>query len=291
MTVGCLKPEELLCQHNYGLVDRSALREEAWHKALPLIPIVPKMLRSDEEKMPALLPFDPNESYMALLADNLEQAAKAPSKHLFCCMLDVMPNVSQSHLLQHLKRHLVLTCMHGPIWNRYFLRYYDPRVMPHLVRIFRPAQIRSLLGVVTKWTIRFQREWIALPLPDEGPARSFWGVDTEQESRIKRILTLNRVLTNWKEQRGSPWANYEEYTDAIDYVEKAVDCAQKRYGIYDEDEISLFAFHALKHGCEFHFHSIIQTHLSRMQRGKYSRTVAGMGEQEWKQIGHNNAFK
>jgi len=201
---------DLLTRHSYAILDRTGLYKESWHQTLPTISLVPRALRSDTQKMPALLPLGYEVPYLEPLAEDLSAADENNSRSLISCLLTVPPETDPERLQWHLTDRLVLRSPQG----RAFLRYYDSRVFLHFDRILHPAQAMSLYGPVEQWTVRFQKDWITLPAPDIADMQTVplvWQVNASQREGLDRVGTVNLALTYWREEVGRPFADLNEW--------------------------------------------------------------------------------
>jgi hypothetical protein len=278
--------QELLSRHHYAIVDRSAWLPE-WVSELPLRPLVPEILRSKADKMPALLPLKPdNAPYTELLCENLELAEKDPSLHVLSCLLNVIVSETPPEKLEcHLQEKLLLHNSRGCA----FLRYYDPLVFAHLKRILWPEQMRTLFGSVKRWTWRFQNEWITEFPPEvtRGIPR-FWVAHPEQHARLEHVIYINNALSRYTVQTRRPWSSRIEYENAIECSERAIEVAKRQYGLGDKKDLIAFALHALLYGTDFHLNPRIQTLLEEILRENppdYAIAAAGIDAQEWDEIG------
>jgi len=262
-----------LSRHNYAIIDRASLEDESDIDGLPVEPLVPRALRGDEEKMPWIVPLEPNAAHMEMLAYHLECVEMGRGPCLLSCLL-AAPGVTPKLLSTHLTNRLVL---HSRLFVLDFLRYYDPRVFPHLGRILRPEQLRALYGPVVQWTFRFQGEWISLPAPEvPGLVPRYWAVNPKQHEQLNRVILLNGVLDGRKKQLDRPWDDLDEYQAAAQIADEALETAQTRYGLSKADSLA-FARHALEHGEHFHRHSCIQTLLRVARQSKEMPYVVSSG--------------
>jgi len=219
---------DLLQRHNYAILDGTGLYKEPWYKTLPRVPLVPRELRSDEEKMPALLPLEPNAPYLAQLARDLYETNKNDNRSLISCLLAVPEETDPETLQKHLTDRLVL---HSP-QGRAFLRYYDSRVFLHFDRILRPAQIMCLYGPVAHWMVRFQKDWLMLPAPDIADMKTVplvWQVRAEQREGLDRVGTVNLALTLWQEEVDRPFADLDEWRALAAKADAHITQEQKRF--------------------------------------------------------------
>jgi len=213
---------DLLSRHQYALVDCAGLFPESWHQALPLIPIVPKELKSDTDTMPALLPLDPGALWFQHLLDHLEVVESKRWKPILSCLLAVPEDVSLESLTWHLRDRLIVYSPQA----RALLRYYDSYIFPHFQRVLHPAQLQALYGSITGWTVYFlkteETEWITEPPPGimEHVPR-FWSVSTEQDAALDRIGIVNQALDIWR-AKTRPWESLAEYQEMAAHMDAAI---------------------------------------------------------------------
>jgi len=277
------RAEELVERYDYAIVDRAGLASEPWHDEMPLIPLVPKVLRSDAEKMPALLALKSlKKPHLALLDSNLEEAEKKPFVNFMSCLLILRSGTEEKSIIHHLMAHLVL---HTP-QDDVLLRYYDPRVFPHLWEILRPSQMLSLYGPVKVWAFRFQNEWVGQRAPRSETVKQYWSVTAEQREKLDRVMLINEILALRKMKMDRPWYDVEEYEDARIKVGAALERARRDYGLRAESDLTQFALDTLAYGENFHLHPRIRGLLQEMQKKRmsYIAATANVKETDWAQI-------
>jgi len=278
---------ELLERHNFALIDRAAVHHRPWHDSLPMVPLAPEILPSDEAAMPALLALEPDAPYLDVLERSLIAAEENPSWHLLSCLLVVAPEVGPDDLADHLTSRLILDSPKGKV----LLRYYDHRVFPHLVRTLSPAQLQALFGPeeqVWQWTYRFQNEWITVPAPEitEG-VPLYWQVDARTREKLEYTGLINTVLRKRSQHLKRPWQDWKEYENNIDPAEAAIVLGQHRYRLSAPDDLAAFGLHALNHGADFHLYPFIQRILcdeTRRKPGDYAFATECLTHDEWAEI-------
>ena len=287
------KHRDLLARHSFALIDRAAVHQRPWHDSLPMLPLVPRELRSDESDMPALLALNPDEPYFDLLEQNLISAEENPSEHFLSCLLVVGHSVNIKILTAHLTSRLVLSSPQGKV----FLRYYDHRVFPHLVRILSQPYLKSLFGPheqVVQWTYRFQNDWITVPAPDtSNGVAHYWYANAETREKLEYTGLINSVLRKYSRQLKRPWQSPEEFEKYIDSAETAILLGQRLYHLSATEDLVAFGLHALKYGADFHRLDPIQRILhdeARRKLGDYAFTTEGFTHDEWAQITSETPF-
>jgi len=219
---------DLLQRHSHAIVDWEGVSKQPWHETLQMMPLVPKTLRSDEEKMPALLLLGGDAPYLEDVAKDLRIAHENGFKPLVSCLLTVPPEIDPKRLQQNFTKHLVLQNPRG----RAFFRYYDPLVFLHLDRILRQYQLMRLYGFAINWTVRFQKDWITLPAQQvedfKGYPLSLVMVNTPQQEGLDRIGTVNLALKLWREKSRRPFADLDEWRALAAQADACIAQEQKR---------------------------------------------------------------
>jgi hypothetical protein len=275
--------EELLAQHNYAIIDRALLEDESEIDGLPVEPLVPHEMRGDVGILPMLLPLEAEAPYIKTLIETFEAADFGLGRYPFTCLLTA-PGVTPSRMKAHLTARLVL---HSPRGGKDLLRYYDPRVFPHLVRILTPEQLRALYGPIQAWTFIFQQAWQSLSVPEvAGIVPGFWVVDDEQHAQLNRVIQLNTVLSTRQDKPDRAWVSLAEYSDAAQTADAALKTAQTHYRLSEADS-AVFALHALEYGEQFHRHPRIQPLLRAARQNKdmpYAATASKLDARSWAQV-------
>jgi hypothetical protein len=270
---------ELLSRFDYAIIDRAALCTEPWQDEMPLKPLVPRTLKGDAPKMPALLALKSlTKQQIEILDDNLVEAVKKPAVSFMSCLL-IAPGIKTESLIHHLTQRLVLHTPQGDV----LLRYYDPKVFPHLRGILSLPQMRSLYGPVQIWAFRFQSEWIERETPLSELSKLYWSATAEQRNKLDNVMLVNETLSLWLMKTGRPWRDVKEYEDALLDVGVALEQAKRDYKLDKESDLSQFALDALAYGGHFHLHPRIQELLRKMQelRLSYISATGSVNETEW----------
>jgi len=243
---------DILSLHDYAIIDRVGLYEEPWHKALPMTLLMPKLLRSDAEKMPALLPLGPQAPYLEELAEDLRTADEHGFKPLVSTLLTVPPETDPARLHWHLTACVALQSPQG----RATLRYYDPLVFLHLDRVFNAHRYKEYFygSVVSSWTLRFQKGWVTLPVPEVEDYKpnplglaSMLLVDAPQREGLDRIGAINLALALWREKTGHPWPGLAEWRVLAAQADACIAREEKQHPDANEDELARNACNKLLH--------------------------------------------
>ena len=272
----------LLMQHQYAFVDRATTYKDAY-ELYPIIPLVPDSLRSDANKMPALIPLMPDAPYMERLAACMTLGQEMPYLDPVATLIAVPPDVSQDLLVRHFISRLICDSPQGKM----YLRYFSSDIFPHLVRVLSAERLKSLFGKVDQWTYHFQNEWITVPAPDvtEG-VPVIWRVLQGQREAIDLLGMVNRVLGDHKEQMGRPWKNHAEWNEKARIAEASFGIAQRVYHLSDSADLTTFARQAMAHGERFYHHPRIHDLLQHTasRPGAYSDASRSITNGEWVKI-------
>jgi hypothetical protein len=276
---------DLLARHDYALVDRTLVPAETLED-FPLIPLVPLELRSDEPKMPALLPLEPGAAYLGRLAARMKAGEEDPVFSPVATLISTSPDIKQSVLAFHLTSRLIIR----GAWGKFLVYFYRSNVFPHLVRILSPRQLQSLFGKkgeIRAWTFCFQDEWQIVPEPEirEGVSFDLFVTDEQLESIIL-IGMVNEVLDEYREGTGHPWAGYAEWDKQARRAELSLGIAQRACRLTDPDDQKAFAMHALAHGGRFYRHPLIENILGAVasRPGTYSELASRITDGQWAAI-------
>ena len=275
----------LLARHQYAFVDRAVVPAETL-EGLPIIPLVPRELRSDAQQMPALLPLAPEAPYMERLSVAMKMGEDNATLDPVDTLIAVAPDISQNLLASHLTSRLIVHFQR----NKAFLRYYSSDIFPHLVRVLPPGYLKSLFGrrgEVQKWTYRFQGDWISVPVPyvSEGEGvPNFWAVTAEQRKVLDIAGEINQTLDEYRAKMGRPWNDCQEWEVKARVTEYSIGIAQQH--LSDPDDLKAFALHALTHGEHFYRHPAIENilHNAASSPGAYREATRHLTENEWAKV-------
>jgi hypothetical protein len=280
---------ELLGSHQFALVDRANLPPLDWHKDLPLLPLVPTMLKASPEKLPALLPLKDDAPYMKALVENMEEAEENPDYRTLCALLSTQWETEPKKLQKHLTNRLVAFLVGG---GRGYLRYFDPLVFPKLLNIIAPQRIAQLYGPIEQWTIPFQQEWLPFPKPEAESTAIAWMLAHSEWARVERILRVNAALMGRELTVERLWESFEEYNKAGVLAERAMTTAQNLYGFSDPDDLTAYMVDALLHGEHFHRHPSMNKLLRNLPPDGYAAASGRLSETTWAEIetfAHNHS--
>ena len=281
----------LITCHTHAIIKWSGVVSADWHKELPVHPLVPRYLRSDADKMPVLLKLDElSDAQIEQFCLNLEVAAENPRLHLLSCLLDVSPETSTGSLVFHLAEKLLLNGFR-PKGQKLLLYYYRSKAFLLLRRVFSPEQLCQFYGPVQSWTVPFQNEWMSFPPPQAtGVVPELWMASDGQVQRIQRIGPINEVLGRQMKETNQRWESLDDFYADAEKIDRILVCAEQNYHLRDDDDLLVFAEHALKNGEHFHWHPMIQERLQvvAQQGWGYAQASAKLTEDDWKKIALSN---
>lgn len=282
--------EELLAQHDYAMLEGFVSVNAPWCIQTPHTQLVPDFLRSDAEKMPIILPL--KSANLPRLCKNMLAAEQGEEACVISSLFSVPPE-SDPKLLELYMRHRLILKHPG---GESFLRYYDSRVFPHLIRILTPEQLHGFFkmstareaSLFTRWTFTFQDEWMSLTPSWTGQWHDVKFVSDAQRRSLDRVELLNILMLNkyWL-ATGKHWRNLEDFNAAVNRVEQAILTARRLHGLRFEDDMIAFGLHSLLYGEDFDLHPLITRILQNVaseEAGYYESETALLSDADWQAI-------
>ena len=276
---------------HYALIDRLLAPHEALPAGLDIQPLVPPLLRDDEDKMPGLIRLaNLSAKQRQALEKSLIDGERSQAPQAITGLLELAPSpagtaegLDDALLVDHLSAHLLLDSPQGQC----FLRYYDGRVFWHLMWMLTPAQRRHLFGSVTRWLVYPARTpRVFLPpqgeLPAQGPP-PHWQVNASQRFQIERIPLINHALARFALEQKRFIAPLAAPETLARHADEAIRCAQIKYGLASEEDLRTFAVHALRCGAKFHEQAYFQSLLASLGERQipYSEACAALSDEDW----------
>ncbi|MBP4044046.1 DUF4123 domain-containing protein [Chromobacterium violaceum] len=171
------------------------------------------------------------------------------------------------------------------------LRLHDPSVLWALWPVLSPLQQRWLFRGIRRWWLLDPAGELACLEPPQtaqsAPAEAAAIWSAEQWQRIADIGAFNRALLDWAQQR--PLPDGEDLLAARAEAFSALRQA-RALGFIDEQDLALFALHALSVHPRFYRHPKIQARLTRRQADDfYSGLVDELSEADWQNIAAETA--
>lgn len=253
--------------HRFALIDRMATDCTALPARLGLEPLVPPLIARDADSTPALVDLRAlaEPAWNAVL-DNIDAVLQRNAQPWFCCFLNVEEGTSTSAVIEHLKYRLIINSPQG----RALLRYYDPRVLRHLDWIFQAAQLRTLFGPITQWTLIEGGAPVSRWRPEADPGS--WRVNATTRVLLDRVGLINQALS--RHGAGVTATHRQcsegEFAYRARTAADALNVAGHQYGLTEDDDLICFAVHALHHGPDFHQRPMLRALLAEVRQSQRS---------------------
>nr|CDQ36525.1 hypothetical protein BN993_06033 [Virgibacillus halodenitrificans] len=161
------------------------------------------------------------------------------------------------------------------------LRFYDPRVLEHLPRIFEPWQLSALLGPIDRW-VYLDTELQLRCLEPHGEVRRLGGLklSAEQWHAIQRIGQINRCRELYRTLPGTAGL-HKASAKTVD----ALLVAARNTGLRDSSEMATFVLHGLTTRDDFYRHPIMQALLGRLGgQLNYIGLSNQLSDADWEEI-------
>lgn len=240
----------LLVTHTCGLVAAECVA--ALPADVPHLPTAQGALADSAALLPVLVPFHALPAQrIAALQEIVEARCAAGETPLFGALI-ASPATPQ-RLQAHLGAAQLIT---GPAGRRAWLRLHDARVWLQLRRLLSEAQLASLLGPVTRWSVLVQGELVSHTNGGDAPARRL-EVDEPGWSCVMRIGAVNRVLARCGLTRA---ADVHRHSPAVDAL---VQRGQERHGLRRTEDLVEYACLGLAVHPRFDEHDEVAQALAR----------------------------
>lgn len=153
--------------------------------------IVPESFRAQAELFPALLDLHALDAEeRSRVFDRAAQWESDIDTPFFSAFL--MAPSNPAHVATHLARRIVVVTPNGA---EDALRFYDPYVFRHLLWMFSPRQMDSLLGPIVSWSWREPSgDWLTYTRESSHASVSPLLPSRDQWEMLKRLADVNRVL-------------------------------------------------------------------------------------------------
>lgn len=181
-----------LLEQDFALINPLRVDSDLWAD-LPTVSITPKALGGFKELMPRLLDLNAlSEERRLQLLERVEvQAQREPRSPYFSALL--VSQLPFPQLLQRLSDRLIVR---GPGDRAGLLRYYDPRVFPHLFWILTKPQINHLLLGIGCWSWNGDGTKWRQVRTQGGASSSRLLLSDSQWGHLQRIGLINRSMRN-----------------------------------------------------------------------------------------------
>lgn len=267
-----LYPLRLLMNHAYAVVDRVAVSDfsDDW----PLLPLVPDGFEKEMHLLPALLPLrDMSSRQQTQLLDALERTHAQGEPLPVTTFLRTDADIDQMRM--HWTRRLIIRLPEG---GRALLRSYDPQVFMQLRRILQSAQLKTLFGPVSSWTVYWNRQWQTIEAPPCDEA-DWIRLSAHQSAQLARVGIVNQVLSGLCEEQRINCDAASRQVDAL-----AARAAAR--GILREHEQIAFALHGMTVHPDFDRHPLVAELLSNIDPNEqtYCDATALLEAAQWQRI-------
>lgn len=247
----------LLRAHGFAVMDPCVVEASLWPE-LPSASLAPRQLASRSRLLPSLL--DLRGLSADRVGDLLDKAVRWQRENatpyfsaLVCASGDM------HHVAAALKPRFVIRRVGASAAS--LLRWHDPRVFEHLLRIFSPARIKHLLQPVDEWTWRNRKGvWITCRPVEERPDRR--GVDEATWRQLLRLALVNRIIGELEPSADRPGGD-----DAADTVLGLLNRAYDVHGFTQEADCRLYVMQALEYGLSIHDHPRVMSCVQQVQAG------------------------
>jgi hypothetical protein len=184
---------------------------------------------------------------------------------------------------QHCLKKLILQ---SPDLRKFFLRFYDPRVLVHLLYLFDAEQLAGIFMGLQAYSFFLDGAWHTVTAPQVSVDLAKYRVSQNQLEKIQRIQTMNRVLDQLSDRPRYTTIHAEVYRRYCENIDQLVVRAEQQLGLTLQEDQALFACHALTIHPAFDQHPKIKTLLSQRnsQEQSYTDMAALLSESDWQQI-------
>lgn len=168
------------------------------------------------------------------------QQLKEMAERSVCAWL--YSDADQNALVRHMSRRLSARTIDG---SGIYLRYFDPRVLPQLVRIFGADARRLFLSQIQTW-MQLDRDgtWLRLDNPDSNNVTTLPRLGAQLLASVERISLVNQVAASLAGS-GAPYGHSEDAS-----IEKHLISAGNVGLLRHEDQVA-FASYAMRHADGF----------------------------------------
>lgn len=164
------------------------------------------------------------------------------------------------------------------------LHYTDPLILSRLRHLMIPVQRQDLFLPSSYW-LWLDGDGELVCEKNESRRRKHLGpqlgIVDEQWDEIYRIMTCNRALARYREERLHEPRHNEAWCNEI--IDRAIREALK-LGYREDDDLEEFAYLALSISPEFFKHERVRRQLSQSSEGMLSNRLRGVSKPEWAQI-------
>ena len=150
-------------EEGYVVIEAANLQRNQLDRLPKMISCTPVAFTNDAILMPRLLRLDAiNAEGREIVAELFDSTIAEHCPPIICAWLNTQ--ASAETLSSRIAKFLI---GRGPLGDRVFWRYYDPRVFALMAFTFDEEQMRAILGPIETWAFPWRRQWWQL---DVAPA-------------------------------------------------------------------------------------------------------------------------
>lgn len=245
--------------------------------------IAPAFLGQDTDRCPLLVDartLPPAELHA--LHDQLDEQTSARDETLASLLLAAPANNDMTSLAEHLGRRLQIQIQPQDPPKQF--RYFDPGTFLQLPRILGEAGMVRLLGPVPSVMVPWAGHWSVIDRPSSLPIA---GGAQYTPSQIRDLLGLGMV--NRVANQLAPAKDAQAWQSQGQAIQQHVMRAQA-HGLTSQDDLLLFALHAMQRHPRFDSHPQIQALLHELRSStpddelSYDDLTSGLTPAQWQQL-------
>lgn len=148
--------------------------------------------------------------------------------------------------------------------ERGWLRWHDPHVWVHLLRVMQPDQLKTLFGPVDRWHLLLAGQWwsVQIDASESGSTTAAWpDLTSEQWDALLRLGPVNRALA----QLG--WTSLRAVIEHSAHMDAHVQRAGIRHGLVRQTDLARYAVLAAPLRLDFDEHSSLAQVMVRNRSG------------------------
>lgn len=188
--------------------------------------------------------------------------------------------------IELLTRQLGLIAIQPSKEGAQLLRYFDPAVLPILLKILCSHQKKMLLNPVNQWLFLNSDGHLMIEKNTRKPSKHFvkrLGIDEQQWQQINWIESRNQTLARYH-LFNSQYVLSENEADIM--IMQAFKLAESK-GYSDKRDLSEFAYYSLTIHPEFIEHPIIDDVIKRNVNHSLIKQLKNISESQWKIVAND----
>jgi hypothetical protein len=267
----------------YLLIEAANLKRNQLERLPQMIPCAPVAFANDAVLVPRLLCLDGLAAEVREIAAELLDSATEPRcPPVVCAWLKTQASVEM--LSSSIAKFLI---GRGPLGDRVFWRYYDPRVFALMAFIFDEEQRRAILGPIETWAFPWRRQWWQL-----SAARVY--LDALDDVEIGWPTFTQWDVLQWSAQVNQLHIHLDEVEPVV--IEMNVEDAgnpirhfseaSTYWNLSDVGQRCEFAYLSSKYGKAFRDHSKLvgKWHLMRNKQVSWQELLACLSDQDFRHL-------